>query len=561
MSKAVLDTGPLRLIASHSTVITACAPVRLYRGDCVALTGHDQFRPTHLARALAGHAEDGEDLEGPLVRDGLHLWLAGDGALFPDRSLGEQIDLLLGHHLAMGSGEARRTFMAACQITGLDDARQHLSRTADYLDEQHRWRALLAMAIACRPSLLALACPDQVDSTLKNEMLRRLSGWARERENGKGCALLVAGCDDLPTSFADRTIRLDGNHTLNNDPTGIPASPVHASDSNKWQHAPADQANRLVVQDLSVTLDLGGNGKGGRFRLTVVSGVSFELAAGQTMALIGESGGGKAMLSRALVRLGPISQGLIRWRGEDVLTDDKSIQERHRQQIRFLFADPVAALNPALTIGAQLALTAEQASPFMATPIHLTDSLAEIGLPEQILDCYPADIDKASAARIGLARALLSDPRLLVCDDPAACLYGDARRDFLNLLSRIQRQRGLSLILATGRLDQAAQLTDQAMVLMAGRVIESAPVSSLVNNACHPYSRALARATINPQALPDPAAPAYATGERVSPLARIKGCQLVASCALARPFCRDNAPPLEEVAVGHRVACHYWDTQ
>ena len=556
MTRPVLTSSAVRLTDPHDRLLAACEPLTFLPGETVALVSENPHAPRYLACCLTGNnpgcGTGGGRLTGTINRNGLHLWLDEDAALLACHSLADQVSLLLGHHLGLKGDGCLAAFSSACKSVGLQDIERHWTKTTEQLDESYRWRALIAMAIACRPALLALAFPPLLDLTLKSEVMQRLRLWAQT----SGACLLLAGPPML-TSFADRSVLVAG------------ASDDAVAGTNDLPDKPAlpdrrpKPADRLEVRNLSLTLELGG-GPNRQLTLPMLSDVSFSLEAGHRLALIGESGGGKAMLARALIGLFPHASGTIRWRGEEVVAGrDRTVTQRQRQEIRFLYPEPVSTLNPALSIGQQLSLTARQAGEFVSELPEIPTLLTECGLPEVILDFFAAELDPDLAARIALVRALLSDVRLLICDDPAASLQGRQRTDFLRLLQDVARRRKLSLILATDRIDEAAGLTDQAMILLGGRVVEKAAIGDLIATPRHPYSQALIRAAggeigesmtgIAP--LPAGRSAPVPQG-RNTPAA---GCRLSPSCPMARPFCAESPPPLEEIAPGHWLACHYWD--
>ncbi|PWC80945.1 hypothetical protein TSH58_00510 [Azospirillum sp. TSH58] len=311
----------------------------------------------------------------------------------------------------------------------------------------------------------------------------------------------------------------------------------------------------LSVRDLRVAFPLGRGWRGEERWLTVVDGLSIDLAEGETLALLGETGSGKSVLARAILRLVPPVGGQVSWLGTDLAAAPPEAMRRARRDLQILFPDPLAAFDPLMTIGAQLAATLELLLPPRSAGRSATDraarlaeALEEVGLPAAVLDLYPGALRPAEAARAGLARALLPEPRLLVCDEPAATLDGAERADFLALLRAIRRRRRLALLYATQDAAEGLRIGRRALVLLLGRIVESADSAVLAAGARHPYSRALIAAS----RLARPAL----HGDPPSPLRPPTGCVLRLRCPLAHDGCAQVPPTLDPVAPGHRVACH-----
>ncbi|MBK3737028.1 ATP-binding cassette domain-containing protein, partial [Azospirillum brasilense] len=307
----------------------------------------------------------------------------------------------------------------------------------------------------------------------------------------------------------------------------------------------------LSVRDLRVAFPLGRSWRGEERWLTVVDGLSIELAEGETLALLGETGSGKSVLARAILRLVPPVGGQVSWLGTDLAAAPPEAMRRARRDLQILFPDPLAALDPLMTIGAQLAETLESLRPTRSPAdraARMAEALEEVGLPTAVLDLHPGSLRPAEAARAGLARALLPEPRLLVCDEPAATLDGAERADFLALLRAIRRRRRLALLYATQDAAEGLRIARRGLVLLLGRIVESADSAVLAAGARHPYSRALVAAA----GLVRPAL----HGDPPSPLRPPTGCALRLRCPLAHDGCAQVPPSLDPVAPGHRVACH-----
>ncbi|MCM8738379.1 ATP-binding cassette domain-containing protein [Azospirillum sp. A1-3] len=315
--------------------------------------------------------------------------------------------------------------------------------------------------------------------------------------------------------------------------------------------------------------------KGEARTLAVLHGIDLDLRTGETLALLGETGSAKATLARSLLCLPPPTAGAVVWMGRDLMAasappaagedpdrggPDQSRPDhvglrRARRDLQPLFPDPAASFDPVMTVGAQFDLALESLRPDIAADRRdhrIDEALEEAGLRPEAALRWPAALTVAEAAHAGLARAILPEPRVLIADEPAASLSAEERETFLDTLMAVRDRRRLSLVLATDRYDEGLRDAHRGIVMLAGRVVESADAETLRTAPLHPYSRAMLAASRGER-------PAL-EGDAPSAFGQPNGCPLRRRCPLAREFCAQAVPALEEVAPGHHVACHYWDT-
>ena len=296
--------------------------------------------------------------------------------------------------------------------------------------------------------------------------------------------------------------------------------------------------------------------------------VSFEISPGETLGLVGESGSGKSTLARALLRLIPAARGEVLWRGSDLLRCDSRTLRRHRRDLQIVFQDPVASLNPRMTVAQALAEPLRIFEPDLGADerrLRMAGMLGRIGLAAPMLDRYPHELSGGQCQRVGIARAMMLDPKLLICDEPVSALDVSIQGQIVNLLLDLQAEKGTAMLFISHDLAVVRHVSHRVLVLYAGRILESAACDALFASAVHPYTRALLAA------VPDPlrAASLRAAGGRghdtasaAAPVAAPAliagsvGCAFRGRCAHARLQCSIETPRLEEVASGHLVACH-----
>ena len=296
--------------------------------------------------------------------------------------------------------------------------------------------------------------------------------------------------------------------------------------------------------------------------LGAVDGVSFELEAGRTLGIVGESGCGKTVLSRSLLRLNPIAGGSVIFDGRDLVAlEEEELNEVRGRDISIVFQDPMTSLNPVLTVGYQIAesLTYHLKMSRAAARVRAGELLAAVGIPspDARLNEYPHQLSGGMRQRVTIAMALSCEPRLLIADEPTTALDVTVQAQILDLLKQQQRQRGMAMILISHDLGVVAGRTDEIAVMYAGRIVERAPTQVLFDRPRMPYTEALLRA------IPRLDQPSHsrllAIGGRPPDLVEPPpGCRFAPRCEYARDRCRVDEPALEPALdPGHSFACWY----
>jgi oligopeptide transport system ATP-binding protein len=294
-------------------------------------------------------------------------------------------------------------------------------------------------------------------------------------------------------------------------------------------------------------------------KVHAVDGVSFDIAAGETLGLVGESGCGKSTTGRCILRLIEPSSGEVFFQGADVTKMNHGALQALRRDMQIIFQDPYASLNPRLTVGAIIgeALTIHNlAASRQALEDRVVQLLETVGLQPDHMRRFPHEFSGGQRQRIGIARALAVEPKLLICDEPVSALDVSIQAQVINLLEDLQEQFGLTYLFIAHDLSVVEHISTRIAVMYLGRVVEIAPARDLYDTPLHPYSEALLSAV----PIPDPTVKRkriMLEGDVPNPIRPPSGCHFHTRCPIAKPDCSQRAPVLEEKRPGHWAACHY----
>lgn len=334
---------------------------------------------------------------------------------------------------------------------------------------------------------------------------------------------------------------------------------------------PTEATPLLVVDDLEVQFPVPrANGwLAQRYdQLRAVDGVSFSVAKGETLGLVGESGCGKSTTGRAVLQLLRPTAGSVFFDGEPIHHHWRRRGGRWvwnsrlrdlRKRLQMIFQDPFASLNPRMTVEAILAEPLRNFGIVVGSQRRerIQHLLETVGMDPRAIRRYPHEFSGGQRQRIGIARALALGPELIVADEPISALDVSIQAQIINLLADLRERLGLTLIFIAHDLAAVRHISDRIAVMYLGRIVELAPAQTIIDQPRHPYTQAL----ISAVPLPDPARErsrqrSVLTGELPSPVSPPAGCPFHTRCPLREERCRHDVPPLQQIAPGHNVACH-----
>jgi oligopeptide/dipeptide ABC transporter ATP-binding protein len=319
----------------------------------------------------------------------------------------------------------------------------------------------------------------------------------------------------------------------------------------------------LSVKDLKVHFPRAASGWS-RHREVVkaVDGVSFEVTRGSTLAVVGESGSGKTTTALAVMRLAPVSAGTIHLGDTDLGTLEGEALRQARRRLQIVFQDPFSSLNPRQRAGEAVRTPLDLMQ--VGTPAEREARVAElfmqVGLRPEQRQLFPHQFSGGQRQRINIARALATNPELVVCDEPVSALDVAIRAQILNLLARLQRELGLTYLFISHDMAVVEHLCDEIAVMYLGQIVERASRQTFFANPLHPYSVALMSAVPTVKGGRARAATRIKlSGDPPSPIDPPSGCRFAGRCPSAEPACSAEAPPLREVTPGHWVRCRRID--
>jgi len=497
-------------------------------------------------------------------------------ALNPHLTIGRQMSLVVTRHLQKAGAAAANTCLNMLDAVRIPEAKKRLSQYPHELSGGMRQRVMIATALLCQPKLLIADEPTTaLDVTVQAQILELL----RELQTEFATSMLLITHDmGVVAGSCDRVLVMaQGECVETGDVNAIFHQPQHTytrallaavprlDTVNTELNVPAMAQPCLAVQDLEVTYELESSGiLQPPDKLKALRGVSFELLPGETLGIVGESGCGKSTLARGILQLLRPSHGNVVLLGDSLQNLSAGELRAKRSDMQIIFQDPLASLNPRMTVADILC------EPLDTYQRHLThnakleraaEMLEKVGLSREHLYRYPHEFSGGQCQRIGIARALLFNPKLIVCDEPVSALDVSVQAKVVELLIRLQKELGLALVFIAHDLAVVRQVSHRVMVMYLGKAVELADRDAIYTEPRHPYTQALIAAV----PIPDPdiqrsRGHAMLRGDLPSPLNPPVGCAFQARCPLVEARCAAEEPALRRVGKS-LVACHFAERQ
>jgi len=502
-------------------------------------------------------------------------------SLTPHMKVGQQIVEILTTHKNIGQADAERRALDMLELVRIPEAKRRMQQYPHELSGGMRQRVMIAMATACDPDLLIADEPTTaLDVTVQAQVLEIMRDLTREL--GTAIALIshdmgviASMCDRVQVMrygefveagpvddifYAPRhdytRMLLDAVPRL--DQPDKPGHPVLPPIENWWE-----RETLIDVQDVKVhfPIRMSGGLFGKTKPLKAVNGVSFELKKGETLGIVGESGCGKSTLARAVLQFGEPRQGAVVWLGKKDLMKTRGNELRKmRREFQIVFQDPLASLDPRMPIGKSIAEPLITQEPHLAASEvrdRVKDMMKRVGLDPAWINRYPHEFSGGQNQRVGIARAMIVRPQLVICDEAVSALDVSIQRQIVDLLMKLQAEFGMSMMFISHDLSVVRQISHRIMVLYLGRIVELADREEIYENPLHPYTRGL----ISAVPLPDPKLERSRTriklhGDLPSPLDSRAALTFLKSKVIDDPDAEQYVPQLVEAMPGHFVAEH-----
>lgn len=596
MSSAVLDIKNLSVaFDTPDGVVEAVKGVSLTiaKGECLGIVGESGSGKTQTFLSAFGLSAENARVTGSVkfsgqealgltrkeldnIRGRYVAFVFQDPltALTPHLSIGRQMCEGLIHHLQLTPARARERAEEWLERVRLPDATRCFNQYPHELSGGMRQRVTIAMAMMCEPALLIADEPTSaLDATVQAQILDLIEDL---RKDTYAAVALVTHDMGVIARMAQRVAVMHKGEIVETDSVkGIFASPVAEYTRALLKAVPRIDGERalappppreappiLTVDDLRVHFPV--RVEAGLFGQTkilrAVDGVSLELGAGETLGVVGESGSGKSTLARAIAQLLPRNAGAVSFLGRNLLPSEREAVARARQDLQIVFQDPHASLDPRMTIGNSIAEPLLAFAPQLdraGREQRVISMMGRTGLAPELINRYPHELSGGQNQRVGVARAMIMYPKLVICDEAVSALDVSIQAQVLRLLGDLQRDLGASFLFISHDLAVVRQVSHHVLVLYLGRAVEYGPADQILSEPRHPYTRALLAAALTPDPEVSRSRPRVRlAGDAPSPLDTRAALQFLRSRLIDDPDAVQYRPHWDEVAPGHFVAEH-----
>ncbi len=431
-------------------------------------------------------------------------------ALTPHMRIGDQIAEPLKLHLGLSEGDAKARALEWLDHVRIPEAARRLRQYPHELSGGMRQRVMIAMATACGPSLLIADEPTTaLDVTVQADILDLIDELKRETRTA---VVLITHDMGVIARLADRVcVMKDGAYVEEGPVERLFAEPATAYTRELLaaiprvdrldrggrptiDPAPVDAPVVLDARDIRVDFPVDAGMFAPKQVLKAVDGVSFQVRQGETLGIVGESGSGKSTLARAVLNLIPPTAGAVSLIGRNISDSDKASLRAARKDMQIVFQDPLASLDPRMTIGSSIAEPLETFRPGISRAereAQVRAMMERAGLSPALINRYPHELSGGQNQRVGIARAMILEPKLVICDEAVSALDVSIQAEIIDLLIELQKSMGLAMLFISHDLAVVREISHRVLVLYLGRVMEMADREQLFETPRHPYTRAL----------------------------------------------------------------------
>ena len=491
-------------------------------------------------------------------------------ALTPHLKIVNQMEEVLRSHQGLSGRDAEKVALGWLDKVQIPEAKRRLDQYPHELSGGMRQRVMIAMAMLCNPKVLIADEPTTaLDVTVQAEILDLMVGL--QKDEGTAIALITHDMGVVARMCSDVRVMRHGAFVESGTVEEIFSAPretytkdlltaMPRLDSEDAPQSVSEGAETLLnVDDVKVHFPIkqGSGLFSGTVPLKAVNGVSFDLRAGETLGVVGESGCGKSTLARAVLQLIQPTGGSVSWLGSDLVGLSAAALKPKRKDLQIVFQDPLASLDPRMTISASIAEPLRTFRPELTAAerkIEVAEMMERVGLDARMVNRYPHELSGGQNQRVGIARAMINRPKLVICDEAVSALDVSIQAQILTLLKELQADFGMAMMFISHDLSVVRAVSNRVMVLYLGRVVELADRDALYDEPRHPYTKAL----ISAVPIPDPHLERTRRrlripGELPSPLDPKAALRFIPSRLTPEA---DYQPELQEVAARHFVEEH-----